>query len=145
MSCDSRFSQIMALNGFAKSLRVLRSSRILNECNLYCKIVKYCILSEVCMIIIAPYGTVSPQMWCTKSLEGWFTRSQTCWQDFVDRKKFGLICFPRICFPGLIYCDQEPLWLWVFLCVHIRLSSRCKIRSTLSLDCLQIIIWAWPK
>ena len=24
----------------------------------------------------------------------------------VDRKKFGLICFPR-----LIYCDQEPLLL----------------------------------
>ena len=27
-----------------------------------CKIVKYCILSEVCMIKTAPHGTVSPQM-----------------------------------------------------------------------------------
>ena len=39
----------------------------------------------------------------------------------VDRKKFGLICFPR-----LIYCDQEPLLLLnvtedYFLGVHIRL------------------------
>ena len=29
----------------------------------------------------------------------------------VERKKFGLICFPRIYFAGLIYCDQQPLWL----------------------------------
>ena len=32
----------------------------------------------------------------------------------VKRKKIWpdlVICFPRICFPGLIYCDQEPLWL----------------------------------
>ena len=70
-------------SGFAKSPRVLRSSWILNECNLYCKIVKYCILSEVCMIKTAPHGTVSPQMWCIKSIKGWFTRPQTCWQDFV--------------------------------------------------------------
>ena len=45
----------------------------------------------------------------------------------------------RICFPGLIYCDQEPLWPCYFLGVHIRLSTRCKIKFTLSLDCLQII------
>ena len=37
-------------SGFAKSLRVLRSSWILNDSNLYCKIVKYCILLEVCMM-----------------------------------------------------------------------------------------------
>ena len=133
------------LNGFAKSLRVLRSSWILNElkCNLYCKIVKYCILYEVCMIKIAPHGTVSPQMWCIESIKGWFTRPQTWWQDFlkllVERKKFGLICFPRICFVGLICCEQEPLWLRYFLCVRIRLSNRCKIKFTLSLDCSQII------
>ena len=55
------------------------SSWILTECNLFWKIVKYCILSEVCMI----NSTVSPQMWCIKSIKGWFTRPQTCWQDFV--------------------------------------------------------------
>ena len=26
----------------------------------------------------------------------------------VESKKFGLICFPRIRFPGLTYCDQGP-------------------------------------
>ena len=39
-----------------------------NECNLYCKIVKYCILSEVCMIKTASHSTVSPHMWCIKSI-----------------------------------------------------------------------------
>ena len=42
----------------------------------------------------------------------------------VERKKFGLICFPRICFPRFIYCDQKPLLLLnvtedYFLGVHI--------------------------
>ena len=51
-------------NRFAKIPRVLPSSGILNECNLYCKIVNYCILSEVCVIKTALHNTVSPQMWC---------------------------------------------------------------------------------
>ena len=54
------------LNGFAKSPRVLRWSRILNECNFSWKIVKYCILYEVCMIKTAPHSTLSPQTWCIK-------------------------------------------------------------------------------
>ena len=45
----------IVFNGLAKSPRVLRSSSILNECNLYCKIVKYCILSVVCMIKTVPH------------------------------------------------------------------------------------------
>ena len=49
------------LSGFAKSPRVPRSSWILNECNLYFKTVKYCILSEICMIKTTPHSTVSPQ------------------------------------------------------------------------------------
>ena len=51
-------------NCLAKSPRVLRSIvlNISNECTLYCKIVKYCILSEVCMIKTVPHSTVSPQM-----------------------------------------------------------------------------------
>ena len=52
---------------------------ILTECNLSWKNMKYCILSEVCMI----NSTASPQMWCIKSIKGWFTHSQICWQDFV--------------------------------------------------------------
>ena len=70
-------------DGLAKSPRVLPSSWILNECNLYCKIVKYCFLSEVCMIKTVPHSTVSPQMWCINGIKGWFTRTQICWQDFV--------------------------------------------------------------
>ena len=54
------------LNGFAKSPRVLRWSWILNKCNLSWKIVKYCILYEVCMIKTAPHSTLSPQTWCIK-------------------------------------------------------------------------------
>ena len=70
-------------NGLAKSPRLPRSSWILNECSLYCKIVKYCILSEVCMIKTVPHSTVSPQMWYINGMKGWFTSTQICWQDFV--------------------------------------------------------------
>ena len=45
------------------------SSWILTECNFSWKSVKYRILSEVCMI----NSTVSPQMWCIKSIKGWST------------------------------------------------------------------------
>ena len=38
----------------AKSPRMLRSSWILNERSLYCKIAKYCFLSKVCMIKTVP-------------------------------------------------------------------------------------------
>ena len=37
----------------------------------------------------APHGTVSPQMWSVKSIKGWFTRPQTCWQDFVAEHSRG--------------------------------------------------------
>ena len=60
LKCIGDFGNFFS--GLAKSPCVLRSSLTLNECNLYFKIVKYCILSEVCMIKTAPHGTVSPQM-----------------------------------------------------------------------------------
>ena len=49
----------------------------------------------------------------------------------VERKKFGLSCFPRICFLGLIYCDQEPLCLlneiedycYFFVCAYKAINS----------------------
>ena len=79
------------------------------------------------MIKTAPHSTLSPQMWCIKKKD-WFARTQIYRQEFklVERKKFGLIRFPRICFPRHIYCNQEPLLLLnvtedYFLCVHIRL------------------------
>ena len=120
-------------NDFAKSPLVLPSSWIFREWNLYCKIVKDCILSEVCMIKTAPQSTVSPQMWCIKSIKCWFTRPQICWQvNLSNAKKFGLICFPRICFLDLIYCDQEPhcvsykcdrRWLLFFVCAYKAINS----------------------
>ena len=55
------------------------SSWILTECNLSWKIVKDCILSEVCMI----NSTVSSQMWCINRIKGWFTHSQIRRQEFV--------------------------------------------------------------
>ena len=87
------------------------------------------------MIKTAPHGTVSPQMLCIKSMKGWFTRLVRFCKalKLVERTKFGLICFA-----GLIYCDQELLWLLnvieddcYFFGAHIRLSTRCKIKFTL--------------
>ena len=87
---------------------------LLNECNLYFKIVKYCILFEVCIINTAPHSN-SPQVMYKKYKRLVYTPPQ---QDFRQQtflnmsnaRKIGLICFPRICFPGLIYCDQEPIY-----------------------------------
>ena len=52
-----------------------------------------------------------------------------CKVNLSKAKKFGLICFR-----GLIYCDQEPLWLLnviedvcYFLEVHTCISTRCKM------------------
>ena len=52
-------------------------------------------------------------------------------RKLVERKKFGLSCFPRICFLGLIYCDQEPLFLlnviedycYFFVCAYKAINS----------------------
>ena len=30
-------------------------------------------------------STVSPQMCCIKSIKGWFTHPQICWQEFVKQ------------------------------------------------------------
>ena len=65
------------LNSYAKSHDW--SSWILTKCNLSWKIVKCRILSKICMI----NSTVSPQMWCIKSMKGWFTHPRICWQEFV--------------------------------------------------------------
>ena len=124
-----------------KSPRVLWWSWILNECNLSCKkkIGKYCILYEVCMIKTAPHSNLSPQMWyITNNKRLVCTHpdllARIC--KLVERKKIGLICFPRICFPRLIYCDQEPLLLLnvtgrlFFGCRYKAISTRYKICFT---------------
>ena len=68
--------------GFAESPRVLRSLWMLNQYNLYCKTVNYCILSDVCTIKTAPHSTGSPQIWCIKSIKGWFTRPPDLFAGF---------------------------------------------------------------
>ena len=85
------------------------------------------------MIKTAPHSTRSPQMWCIKKNKRLVCThpdllARIC--KLVDRKKFGLICFPR-----LIYCDQEPLLL-LNLAVHLfgrtfkAISTRYKICFT---------------
>ena len=76
------------------------------------------------MIKTAPHSTLSPQMWSLKNNKRLVCThpdllARIC--KLVERKTFGLICFPR-----LIYCDQEPLLLLnvtedYFLGVHIEL------------------------
>ena len=83
------------------------------------------------MIKTAPHSTLSPQMCCIKN-------KMVCTHPdllarickLVERKKFGLICFPR-----LIYCDQEPLLLLnltvhLFGCTYKAISTRYKICFT---------------
>ena len=57
-------------------------------------------------------STVSPQMWCIKIIKGWFKHpiyslARICKVNLLNAKKLGVICFPRICFRGLMYCDLE--------------------------------------
>ena len=82
--------------------------------NLSCKIVKNCILSDVCMIKTAPHSTV--YFTCKKKNKRLLYTPPDLLARFwivnlSNAKKPAWFCFPRICFPGLIYCGQEPLWL----------------------------------
>ena len=62
---------------------MFRSSWSLNECNLSCKIVKNCILSEVCKLTKKNRASeyCLPQMWRIKRIKGRLTRF--CCQDFA--------------------------------------------------------------
>ena len=63
--------------------------------------------------------------------------ARICKVNLSNEKKIRPDLFSRICLRGLIYCDQEPLWLLnviedvcYFLGVHIiifKLSTRCKV------------------
>ena len=99
------------------------SSRILTKCNLSWKIVKYRILSEVCMI----NSTVWPQMWCIKSIKSWFTHPQICWQEHKIRPDlFSKNLFSR---PNLLWsraimaleCDRTCLLF--FGCTYEAINS----------------------
>ena len=71
----------------------------------YWKIVKCRILSEVCMI----KSTVSPQMWCIKSIKGWFTHPQICWQDFVKQTCRKQKIWPHL-FSQNLFSRPNLLW-----------------------------------
>ena len=85
------------------------------------------------LIKTAPHCALSPQMWCIKKNKRLVCThpdllARIC--KLVDRKKFGLFCFPR-----LIYCDQEPLLLLnltvhLFGCTYKAISTRYKICFT---------------
>ena len=51
--------------------------------------------------------------------------ARICKVNLSNAKKFGLICFPRICFRGLIYCDLEcaPRCLLFFGCTYKVINS----------------------
>ena len=83
------------------------------------------------MIKTVPHSSVSPQM--ISNVMAMYEK----YKRLVYRSPCLLARFCKanlICFPGLIYCDQEPLWLLkvieddcYFLGVHIRLTTRCNI------------------
>ena len=109
-----------------KSPCLLRWSWILNEFNLSWKIMKYCILYEVCMIKTAPHSTLSPQMWCIKkNIKDWFARTQIYWQKFVnlsDAKNSTWFVSQEFVFHALsTVIKSQNVTEDSFLGVHIRL------------------------
>ena len=72
------------------------------------------------MIKTVPHGTASPQMMYKKYKRLVYTSPDLLARfckincKLVERRKLGLICSPRICFPGLILLHQKFLqfdWL----------------------------------
>ena len=122
----------------AKSPLVLRSSWILNECNLYCKIVKYCILSEVCMIKTAPHNTAiftSDVMYKRLVYTPPDLLARFCEAQLSNTKKVRPDLFSRPNLPQsrtimALKCDRR--WSLFFWCTY-RLSTLCKVWFTLGL------------
>ena len=121
----------MALNGLAKSLRVLRSSWILNESNLFCKIVEYCILhrglydknsaSWYCFTSDVMYKKYKRLVYTSPDLLARF-----CKVNLPNAKKKGPDLFSR---PNLLWstaimalkCDRK--WLLFFGCTYKAINS----------------------
>ena len=132
-------------NGLAKRPRVLRSSLILNECNFYCKVAKYCFLSKVCMLKTVPHSTVSPQVWYYKWYERLVYTNPDLLASFWKVNLSNAKNRPDF-FSGLINLRWSRSILWLlnvieddcqFLGVCMRLLTWCKIWFTFGL--LQII------
>ena len=93
------------------------SSWILNKCNLSCKLwnLHSCILFAVCMIKTVSHSTVTSDLMYKKYKRLVYVPpdllARFCTVNVSNAKNSAWFCFPRICFPGLIFCDQEPLGL----------------------------------
>ena len=111
-------------NGLAKSPRL---TWILTECNLSWKSVKYCILFEVCMI----NSTVSPQIWCIKSINGLVytppdLSARFCKVNLSKAKNSACFVFQAL---NLLWsraimaleCDRR--WLLFFGCTYKAINS----------------------
>ena len=122
------------LNGFAKSPRFVVLNIdwvqfVLKNCEIPYILSEVCMINRYCFTSDVMYKKYKRLVYTPSDL-----LARICKVNLSNAKKFGLICFPRICFRGLIYCDQEPLWLlnviedvcyfWVYI---FRLSTRCKM------------------
>ena len=101
------------LNGFSKGLRLIVLNIdwvqfVLNNCEK---------LHSVRGLYDKKTSTILPQMRFIKRIKDWFTHPQICWRDFFckvnlsNAKNSAWFVFQEFVFPGLIYCDQEPLRL----------------------------------
>ena len=114
------------LNGFAKSQRLIVLNIdwvqfVLKNCEIPYILSEVGMINRYCFTSDVMYKKYKRLVYTPSDL-----LARICKVNLSNAKKFGLICFPRICFRGLIYCDQEPLWLLsviedvcYFLGVHI--------------------------
>ena len=122
---------------FAKSPRVFRSSWILNEGNFYFKIVKYYILSEVCMIKTAPHSNVAPLMWCITSIKRLVYTPPDLLARFCKANLSNAKIRPDL-FSTNLFSRFNLLWSRAILALKCDRRLLLFFGCTL-LDCLQII------
>ena len=115
-------------SGFAEGPRLFPLSWILHECNLYFKLwnTTFCPGSVWKKQRVLVLFHLRSDVYTSPDLLARF-----CKANLSNAKKFGLIRFTIICFPGLIYCDKDSLWLlnvieddWYFWGAHTRQSTR---------------------
>ena len=113
---------------------------ISNECNLSWKIVKYCILYEVCMIKTAPHSTLSPQMWCIKKIKDWFARTEIYWQEFINLSNAKI---RSDLFSKNLFCT--PYLLWSRAITGLKCDRRLFCGGTYKAISTRYKIWFTPK
>ena len=118
-------------NGFAKSLRMFHTVLNIEWMQV---VMKNC---EILHFVWGLYDKNSASYYCFTS-EVMYKKYEMLVYTHPSELLARFCLLARIRFPGLIYCDQEPLWLlnvieddYYILGVYIRLSIRCKIFFTL--------------